>query len=149
MNVRRELTLDVTPHDVYCAWLTPDLLRRWLGPGDITCTEAEVDERVGGRYRIFQADGDRPVGGYEAEILELVPDRRIVWRWGMAGPEREAGPIFDSLLTVTIEPDGDGARMTLTHERLEELFAAMPELADQFGPGWDDVLHKMAVLLKG
>ncbi len=36
---------------------------------------AEVDERVGGHYRIWQdADGD--VGGFECDLLELVPSRR-------------------------------------------------------------------------
>ena len=37
----------------------------------------EVDERVGGRYRVWHAGAGVPAGGFEAEILELVPLERI------------------------------------------------------------------------
>ncbi|GIF18466.1 uncharacterized protein YndB with AHSA1/START domain [Actinoplanes tereljensis] len=147
MNVRREITLPAPASAVYRAWLEPEILRRWLAPGSSECTRAEVDERVGGSFRIWQEQDGRPIGGFDAEILELVPDRRIVWRWGMTGPESEQ--MFDSTLTVTLEdtPDG-GTQLRLTHERLDQLAAAMPEVAAQFGAGWEDVLHKLAVVVK-
>lgn len=146
--VRREMLLSVPPHDVYRAWLTPETLRRWLAPGSCDCDRAEVDERVGGRFQIWQSDAGQPVGGFDAEFLELVPDRRIVWQWRLLGPARDTG--FDSLLTVTFDetPDG-GTRMVLLHERLDDLAAAMPEVAAQFDAGWADVLDKLAVTVKG
>jgi uncharacterized protein YndB with AHSA1/START domain len=147
--VRREMTLAATPHTVYRAWLTPEILRQWMAPGHLDCARAEVDERVGGRFRIWHADGDQAMGGFEAEILELVPDQRLVWKWGIVGPERERGPVFDSLLTVTLDETGDGGtRLTLLHEKLDALHAAMPELAGQFSAGWGDVLEKLAVTVK-
>lgn len=147
--VRRERVLAAPVHTVYRAWLDPDILRRWLAPGSLECTRAEVDERVGGRFRIWQTDSDHPVGGFDAELLELVPDRRIVWRWGFVGPEREAGPGFDSLLTVTLDatPDG-GTLLVLVHERLDALNAAMPHVAARIGGGWDGVLDQLAVAIK-
>jgi uncharacterized protein YndB with AHSA1/START domain len=91
----------------------------------------------------------RAVGGFEAELLELVPDERIVFRWGFVGPDRDAGPAFDSLLTVTLhEAPGGGTRLILVHERLDELAAAMPDVAKQVGTGWDSVLDQMAVVVK-
>jgi uncharacterized protein YndB with AHSA1/START domain len=146
VNVRREITLPARAHAVYRAWLDPEMLRRWLAPGGSECTRAEVDERVGGRFQIWQEEDGRPIGGFDAEILELVPDRRIVWRWGMTGPDRDQ--MFDSLLTVTLEEAGDVTLLRLVHERLDELAAAMPQVAAQFGAGWEDVLHKLAVVVK-
>jgi uncharacterized protein YndB with AHSA1/START domain len=130
---------------VYRAWLDPELLRRWLAPGGLEVTRAEVDERVGGHYRIWQAGADGAVGGFECELLELVPDRRIVFHWGLVGPERLSGPHYDSRLTITFDDAPGGATdLTLIHERLEDLFEAMPSLAEKFRPGWEMVLDKLA-----
>jgi uncharacterized protein YndB with AHSA1/START domain len=68
------------------------VLRRWLAPGGLEVTRAEVDERVGGRYRIWQADAGSEVGGFERELVELVPNQRIVFRWGFVGPDRDSSP---------------------------------------------------------
>ena len=88
-----------------------------------------------------------PRGGFEAEILELDPDHRIVWHWGFVGPDREVR--FDSVLTVTLDATADGGtRLTLLHERLDDLAAAMPEVAAQVDGGWANVLDKLAVLVE-
>jgi uncharacterized protein YndB with AHSA1/START domain/DNA-binding transcriptional ArsR family regulator len=143
--VRLHRTIPAPPERVYRAWLEPDLLRRWLAPGSFEVTRVEVDERVGGRYRIWHASADGDVGGFECELLELVPSQRIVFRWGFVGPERAAGPAYDSLLTITLaEAPGGATALTLVHERLDALHAAMPEVAEDVGPGWAMVLDKLA-----
>ncbi len=142
--VRLERIIPAPPHTVYRAWLEPDLLRRWLAPGGLEVKRVEVDERVGGHYRVWQAGSDSDVGGFDCELLELVPDQRLVFRWGFVGPERNDGPAYDSLLTVTLrEAPGGVTALTLVHERLEELAAAMPYVAENVGPGWELVLEKL------
>src|ERR1035438_9345023 len=102
-------------------------------------------ERVGGHYRIWQGEA----GGFECELLELVPSERIVFRWGFVGPERLAGPAFDSLLTITLREEQNGATaLTLVHERLDDLHAAMPWVAENVGPGWEMVLGKLAAIIE-
>ncbi|MFG2824987.1 SRPBCC domain-containing protein [Kitasatospora sp. NPDC048365] len=140
-TIRRERTLAAPPHAVYRAWLDPQLVRRWLAPGGPAPVRAEIDERVGGRYRVHQPRPDVPVDGFEAELLELVPDERIVLRWGFTGSGREEGPHFDSLLTVTLHPaPGGGTRLVLLHEHLGALAEALPEAAAQAAGGWDALL---------
>ena len=149
--VRIQRTIPAPPHQVYRAWLEPDLLRRWLAPGGLEVTGVEVDERVGGRYRIWQADPatGSDVGGFECELIELVPDRRIVFRWGFIGPDRTSGPAFDSLLTITLrEAPGGATELTLVHERLGELAAAMPYVAENVGPGWESALAKLSAAVE-
>ena len=90
------------------------------------------------------------VGGFECEIVELVPSERIVFRWGFVGPERTAGPRYDSLLTITLRAVPGGATaLTLVHERLDDLAEAMPHVADKVRVGWELVLEKLAVTLEG
>lgn len=143
--VRLQRDLPAPPDKVYRAWLDPDLLRRWLAPGGLEVARAEVEPRVGGRYRIWHTDAGAHVGGFDCELVELEQDRRIVWRWGFVGPQREAGATFDSLLTVTLDasPNG-GTALSLVHERLDDLAAAMPQVADGVAPGWQSVLDKLA-----
>jgi uncharacterized protein YndB with AHSA1/START domain len=146
--VRLERVIAAPPSEVYRAWLDPDLLRRWLAPGGITVRRADVEARVGGHFRIWHIESGADVGGFECEIVELVPDERIVFRWGFVGPERTAGPVFDSVVTISLHPAPGGAtKLTLIHERLEDLAAAMPHIADNVQVGWELVLEKLAVTL--
>ncbi len=143
--VRLDRIIPAPPHQVYRAWLEPEMLCRWMAPGSSEVTGAEVDERVGGTFRIWQADAGSDVGGFDCQLLELVPDRRIVFRWGFVGPDRRDGPADDSLLTITlVEAVGSATALTLVHERLDDLAAAIPQVAENVGPGWNDVLAKLA-----
>lgn len=91
------------------------------------------------------ADAGAEMGGFECDVLERVPDQRIVFRWGFVGPDRGRTPSYDSLLTVTLPeaPDG-GTVLTLVHERLGALAAVMPQVAENVAPGWDSALGKLA-----
>lgn len=144
--VRLERTIPASPAQVYRAWLDPELLVRWMAPGAYAVTRAEVDERIGGHFRIWHADPTGTAGGgFDGELAELVPGQRIAFRWGFVGPQRRHGAAFDSLLTVTLReaPDG-GTVLTLVHERLGDLAAALPGVARNVGPGWEDALGKLA-----
>jgi uncharacterized protein YndB with AHSA1/START domain len=147
--VRRERTIAAPPAAVYRAWLEPEILKQWLAPGGLEFDRAEVDERVGGRYRIWHSQAGTPAGGFEAELIELVPGERIVFRWGFVGPDRDAGPRYDSLLTVTLQPTPAGTRLVLVHEQLDALAAALPAVAGQVGGGWDSVLDQLQAAVKG
>jgi uncharacterized protein YndB with AHSA1/START domain len=141
--VRLERVIPAPPDRVYRAWLEPDLIRRWLAPGDFTVTHVEVDERVGGHYRVWHATEAGARGGFESEIVELIPGERIVFQWGFVGPERTAGPVYDSMIDLREAPGG-GTALTLVHERLDALRAALPVVAENVGPGWAAVLEKLA-----
>jgi uncharacterized protein YndB with AHSA1/START domain len=150
LAVRLERVIPASPDEVYRAWLDPDLLRRWLAPGGITVERAEVEARGGGRFRIWHAASGVDVGGFECEIVELVASERLVFRWGFVGPERTSGPVYDSRLTITLRAAPGGATaLTLVHERLEDLAAALPHVADKVAVGWALVIEKLAATLGG
>ena len=83
-----ERIIPAPPHQVFRAWLEPDVLKQWLAPGSLEVIRAEVDGRVGGAFRIWQGNDDGPTGGFECEILELIPDERLVFNWSFVGPDR-------------------------------------------------------------
>jgi uncharacterized protein YndB with AHSA1/START domain len=65
-------------HLVYKAWTTPELVKRWWNAKRGEVTIAEIDLRVGGKWRwVMIADGGFEVG-FHGEYLELVPNERIV-----------------------------------------------------------------------
>ncbi|MDH6593882.1 uncharacterized protein YndB with AHSA1/START domain [Variovorax sp. TBS-050B] len=103
----------VAAEKVWRAWTEPQALKAWFGPEEIVEVPiAEVDLRVGGRFRVrmHAADGEtHEVGG---TYLEIVPNRKLVFSWAWRStPERE------SRVTVRVEPDGSGCELVLLHEQ--------------------------------
>ena len=125
--------LNATPAQVFSAWTDPAKLMRWFGPSGITMQHAEVDARVGGRYRIAARgdDGeDHVVGGIYREV---VPDQKLVFTWAWhTTPERE------SRVTVTFKAEGSATIMTLTHEQFFDEGAR-----DRHRSGWTSILDKL------
>lgn len=146
---RLQRTISAPPDRVYRAWLEPDVLRRWLAPDSLRVARVEVDERVGGRFRVWQKNEDGEAGGFECELLELVPGERIVFRWRFVGPDRTAVPAHDSRLTISLErAAADATTLTLVHERLEALHQAMPHVADNVQTGWNMALDKLVNVIE-
>ena len=127
--------LKASPAQVFSAWADPEKIVRWFGPVETSSSSvrAEMDVRPGGRYRIsFQTeDGDyHEVGGVYHEV---VPDTRLVFTWAWhSTPDRE------SLVTVTVAKDGDGAILTLHHEQFFDDTAR-----DGHKRGWTGTLDKL------
>ena len=63
---------------MYKAWTTPELVSRWWSGHRGTVTIAEIDLRVGGRWRyVLVANGGFEVA-FHGEYREIVPNERIV-----------------------------------------------------------------------
>ena len=63
---------------VYKAFTTPDLVKRWWHAKRGEVTVAEIDLRVGGKWRYVSITDDGIEVGFHGEYLEIVPDERIV-----------------------------------------------------------------------
>jgi uncharacterized protein YndB with AHSA1/START domain len=107
---------------------------QWFGPGGVEegSVKADIDLRVGGRYRIsFNAKGTyNEVGGVYREVA---PNRRLVFTWAWhSTPERE------SLVTISIKPEGSGTLLTFLHEQFADETAR-----DNHARGWTELLGKL------
>ena len=63
---------------VYKAWTTPELVRRWWTARRGAMTVAEIDLRVGGKWRYVMNTEDGMEVGFHGEYREIVPNERIV-----------------------------------------------------------------------
>lgn len=98
-----EREFDAPRHLVYKALTTPELVKRWFHANRGVITSAEIDLRVGGKWRyVSRADG---VGefGFHGEYRELVPNERIVWTEFFEGvPEGVAEADATTVNTATL-----------------------------------------------
>jgi uncharacterized protein YndB with AHSA1/START domain len=100
-------------HLVYRACTEPDLVRRWWSGGTGEVAVAEVDLRVGGRWR-FVVVGDGFEVGFHGVYRELVPGARIVCTEVDEGaPDAEANA---TLCTYTFRDAGPRATVALLTE---------------------------------
>ena len=93
---------DAPKHLVYKAFTTPELVKRWWHANRGEMTVAEIDLRVGGKWRyVMVADGDFEVG-FHGEYREIVPNERIV-----STEVYEGMPDAEAVNTMTLsEADG-------------------------------------------
>lgn len=99
-------------HLVYKAWTTPELIKRWWHAKRGKMTLAEVDLRVGGKWRyVMVADQGFEVG-FHGEFREIVPNERIVstevYEGVPAGQPNEG-----TLNTATFRQEGDRTILTI------------------------------------
>jgi uncharacterized protein YndB with AHSA1/START domain len=87
---------------VYRAWTSPELIKRWWTARRGEMTVAEIDLRVGGRWRyVMVADGGGEVA-FHGEYREIIPNERIV-----STEVYEGMPDAEAVDTVTFsETDG-------------------------------------------
>jgi uncharacterized protein YndB with AHSA1/START domain len=105
-------------HLVYKAWTTPELIKQWWSAGYGEVTIADVDLRVGGKWRWVMVTHDGSEVAFHGEYHELLPNERIVCTEVYEGfPEANAG----ALNTITfIEKDGRTALSLLVQHQSQE-----------------------------
>ena len=111
LMVRKTIQADAAR--VFEAWTTPANLEQWWGPGEIRCTGAEVDLRVGGSYRIANEYPDGRVVWIGGVFEEVDPLRRLVYTWRL-----ESHSPATELVTVRFEERGAATEVIVLHQRI-------------------------------
>lgn len=109
-----ERTYRQPPAKVFQAFADKDMVRRWRVEGEgCVVHEFTFDFRIGGREVSRFSFGDGPEIRIDAEIQDIVPDRRLAfaYRMGMG-----ANPFSASLTTIEMIPAGTGTRLTYTEQ---------------------------------
>lgn len=129
------------PRDrVFRAWTEPEELKKWWGAADdFTTPIAEVDLRVGGRYRLGMKPPDRDVvyivGGTYREVRRPA---KLVYTWSWEG-----GDGSETLVTVEFHDRGSSTEVTLTHEHFAD-----DKVRDEHAKGWNGCLDRLARMLQ-
>lgn len=129
------VTLDRTylapPERVWAAWADVDLLTKWWGcAADMLWNVHAWDFRVGGDVHVSM-DFDGTPYEVRGRFTDLEPHRLIRYSW-------EGGQV----ITVTIEPDGDGSRMTIEHAGLPD-----EQMGEIVTGGWSASVEQILAVL--
>ena len=77
-QIRITREFDAPPRLVYKAYTTPELVKKWWSAKRGEVTIAQIDLRVGGKWRfVMIADGGFEVG-FHGVYKEIVPNQRLV-----------------------------------------------------------------------
>lgn len=140
---RPSLTLErfypVAPEKLWRAWTDPQALSRWFGPGgDQPVALAELDVRVGGRFRVLFGGADGKEHEVQGVYQEVVPNRRLVftWVWPRTTPERE------SRVTIEFRKAGRGTEFVFTHAQHHDA-----TVRDGHRQGWSESFVKLEQFL--
>jgi uncharacterized protein YndB with AHSA1/START domain len=83
--VRIERTFDAAADEVFDAWTSPEVMRRWFHCApDWDTPEAEVDLRVGGKVRVVMRRPDGSEVGAGGEYTEIDRPRRLAMTWSFS-----------------------------------------------------------------
>lgn len=130
----------VSPEKVWRAWTDPQAVKKWWGPGlGEPVAVAELDVRVGGRFRIVfggPKGTDHEVQGTYKEVVpcsSTTPGKLVfTWTWPRTTPERE------SLVTIVFKAAGNGTELDFRHEQFVD-----EKARDDHNRGWTGLLDKL------
>jgi uncharacterized protein YndB with AHSA1/START domain len=129
------------PEKVWRAWTDPQALAKWWGPtASDKVSLAELDVRVGGRFRIVFGGPEGKEHECAGIYKEVVPNRRLqfTWCWPNSTPERV------SLVTIEFKAARGGTDLVFLHEQFFDEAAR-----DGHQRGWTVTLGKLESYLQG
>ena len=137
LQLRR--TFQAPREKVFRAWTDPDQMKHWCAPSADYETDAEVDLRVGGKYRIQMKHKDGATHTAVGEYREVTEPEKLVYTWSW-----EDGSMSGSLVTVEFRDLGPATELVLTHECFPTT-----ESRDKHSQGWSGCLGRLEAHLAG
>jgi len=122
---------DAPPALVFKAWTSKEHVLRWWGPKGFTATSEKLDFREGGAYRHAIHGPDGKSYGMSGVYREIVEPEKIVFTFAW-----DDGP--ETLITVTIKPQGSGSKLTFRHEPFADAATR-----DSHEGGWGECLDRL------
>jgi uncharacterized protein YndB with AHSA1/START domain len=122
---------------LFALWSEVEHFSKWMGPEGFDCPEAELDFRVGGKYRGMIRSKDYGDNWFGGEYREIEAPNHLVftWKWD-EGPSSE----LETLVTITFRENPDG-RTTMTFHQSPFINV---ERRDSHIGGWTSLFNKLA-----
>src|SRR6516225_10106680 len=77
-----------TCEEVFAAWSDAESVSQWMCPGNVKSAVAQLDVRVGGKFRILMRDGEREFD-HTGEYKVVEPPSKLVFTWQSKGTDDE------------------------------------------------------------
>lgn len=130
--VRR--TIRASTARLFEAWTQPAQLKQWWGPESVECVDAQVDLRVGGRYRIANRFPDGKILWIAGQFEVIEAPDKLVYTWALE-------PLSGATERVTVRfvAQGRATAVIVTHEGI-----ASAPMRDRHELGWRGCLDGLA-----
>jgi len=109
VDILHRVGIKSTPDAVYRALTTRDGLAAWW------TDRTQGDGPVGGLFQFRFVDGEVDIGGFDIKVVELHPDRQVLWQV-VGGPDEWIG----TRISWDIRQDGDYAIVLFRHQDWRE-----------------------------
>jgi uncharacterized protein YndB with AHSA1/START domain len=138
--VRIERTFAASAEDVFDAWTSPEVMRRWFHPApDWGTPVAEVDLRVGGKVRVVMRKPDGTEAEAEGEYTLVDPPHRLVMTWTF-----NDDPSNEQLIELSFSESDGSTTVLMVNSRI-----STAERRDGQDWGWHGCLDELERALAG
>jgi uncharacterized protein YndB with AHSA1/START domain len=131
-ELTQEILVKASPATIFEFLTIPEKIIEWNG------TEAELDPRPGGIYRVLMGNGHQSAG----EFVEVAPDERVVFTFGWDLPGHPI-PAGSTKVEITLIPEGESTRVRLVHSGLPA------DAVSDHTKGWEHYLNRLGVVASG
>ena len=138
VTLRLRRTFQAPRERVFRAWTSAEEVKRWKGPGPLNVRVAEIDLRVGGRYRVHMRGPDGAEHRLVGEYREVDAPKKLVYTWSWED-DREMG---ETIVTVEFLDRGASTDVILTHDLFPN-----EEICSRHEAGWTGSFEKLAAIL--
>jgi uncharacterized protein YndB with AHSA1/START domain len=138
-RVRMERTFQASAQEVFDAWTSVEVLKRWWhAEHEWETPHAEVDLRLGGAIRLIMRNPeDGAEYGGRGEFVTIEAPRRLVFTWGWDYEDESKR----QLIEVELIEHGDSTTVVLTHSGLPATET------DEYVDGWQKSLDNLEAAL--
>jgi len=133
--VRIERTFAASAEDVFDAWTSPEVMRRWFHPApDWDTPEAEVDLRVGGKVRVVMRKPDGMEVEAQGEYALIDRPHRLVMTWTF-----DDDPSNEQLIELSFSESGGSTTVRMVNSGI-----STEERRDSQEWGWNACFDELA-----
>jgi uncharacterized protein YndB with AHSA1/START domain len=138
--VRIERTFAASAEDVFDAWTSPEVMRRWFHCApDWATPEADVDLRVGGKVRVVMRKPDGTEVEAQGEYTLIERPHRLVMTWTFDDDSSN-----EQLIELTFSESGGSTTVLLVNNGI-----STAERRDAQDWGWHGCLDQLGRALAG
>ena len=138
--VRVERTFAAPAEDVFDAWTSPEVMRRWFHAGpDWDTPDAEVDLRVGGKVRVVMRRPDGTEAEAQGEYTLIDRPHRLVMTWTF-----DDDPSNEQLIELSFSESEGSTTVLMINSGI-----STDERRESQDRGWSACLDQLARTLDG
>ena len=138
--VRIERTFAASAEDVFDAWTSPEVMRRWFHCApDWATPEADVDLHVGGKVRVVMRKPDGTEVEAQGEYMLIERPHRLAMTWAF-----DDDPSNEQLIELTFSESGDSTTVLMVNSGI-----STNERRDAQDWGWSGCLGELERMLAG